>query len=347
MSTTRYGAGASRSAVAPRNESAASSSPESSSGVTPSASCAAVKNSSRLLASRAALVAVARTWVTPCSVERVAVLAQHGRRALDGLGRERAGAVDALTEAGDAHAPVERDDLGVAWRRAVDLGDEQAHRVGADVDRGDPRHGATATRWVAGPAADGVVAAGEQVRVVGVEALHALAGAAHPARRPGPGVAGHRSGRHARRRTRRGPPGARPGRPRPAASRTPPAASSRETCRFSSGSTSQYRVGIGVPSRVNGALRTTTGAPVGVAHHDLEVGLRLPPQPRGERGDVVGGGHARSLRNGSTAPAGSCQRRAPVARSSWWARAGSRTALARVARARTSRVRAARSRSRC
>ncbi len=53
--------------MAPRNDSAASSSPESSSGVTPNASCAAAKKASRFDASRAALVAVARTVVTPSS----------------------------------------------------------------------------------------------------------------------------------------------------------------------------------------------------------------------------------------------------------------------------------------
>src|SRR5262249_48092006 len=47
----------------------------------------------------------------------------------------------------------------------------------------------------------------------------------------------------------------------PCAARTPPAASRREIAATSAGSTSQYRVGIGRPPRVNGALRTTTGAP--------------------------------------------------------------------------------------
>ena len=140
MSTTRYGAGASRSAVAPRNESAASSSPESSSGVTPE----------RVVRGGEELVAVRRVARRARGggahrgdavlVERGAVLAQHRDRALDRLGRERARAVDALTEAGDAHAPVERHELGVARRGAVDLGDEQADRVGADVDRGDSLH---------------------------------------------------------------------------------------------------------------------------------------------------------------------------------------------------------------
>ena len=66
MSRIRNGPSAgSRSAVAPANERRPSSSPGSSSGRTPSAASAASKNSSRLAASRAADVAVARTFVTP------------------------------------------------------------------------------------------------------------------------------------------------------------------------------------------------------------------------------------------------------------------------------------------
>ncbi len=139
MSTTRKGAGASRSAVAPRNESAASSSPDSSSGVTPSASSAGSKKSSRLVASRAALVAVARTRSAPYS----SIAARYSRSTstvrCNRLGCERTGAIDALAEPGDAHPPVERVQLGVA-ARAVDVGDEQAGGIRPDVDRRDPGH---------------------------------------------------------------------------------------------------------------------------------------------------------------------------------------------------------------
>ena len=50
--------------------------------------------------------------------------------------------------------------------------------------------------------------------------------------------------------------------------------------------TSQYRVGIGVPSSRNGALRITTGPPSGVADDDRELVPRAagraagPPTPR-------------------------------------------------------------------
>ena len=48
-------------------------------------------------------------------------------------------------------------------------------------------------------------------------------------------------------------------------------------------STSQYRVGIGVPSSSSGALRITTGVPVRVADDDLERGARLATEEFGER----------------------------------------------------------------
>ena len=87
------------SAVAPRNDSRASSSPESSSSSTPSASDAGPKKSARFVASRAALVAVARTCVVAERVHRAAVLAEDVHRALDGAGMQSARRVDALTEA--------------------------------------------------------------------------------------------------------------------------------------------------------------------------------------------------------------------------------------------------------
>ena len=127
-------------------------------------------------------------------------------------GRERPGAVDALPEARDAHEALDREELRVA-ARAVDIGDEQAHRVGADVDRADPAHAPPSplprprrhcsrrihgvvsdAKAVVDPGADGVVAAGEEVRVVGVEALDAGAGAADAARRPRAVVVGRDRG---------------------------------------------------------------------------------------------------------------------------------------------------------
>ena len=66
MSTTRNGPRAgSSSAVAPANASRPSSSPLSSSGVVPTISAAGSKKISRLVASRAADVAVMRTRSTP------------------------------------------------------------------------------------------------------------------------------------------------------------------------------------------------------------------------------------------------------------------------------------------
>ncbi len=65
-STTRNGPSAgSRSDVAPAKDRAASSSPDSSSGATPTAACAGPKKSWRLAASRAAEVAVMRMRSTP------------------------------------------------------------------------------------------------------------------------------------------------------------------------------------------------------------------------------------------------------------------------------------------
>ena len=154
-------------------------------------------------ASRDALVAVMRTRSTPSSSMRGAVLAQHRDRALDRVGMQRAGRVDALAEAGDARVPLDRVASG-ASRPSVDVGDEQARRVGADVDRGDVRHAPPlrSSSWAADPAADRIVTAGEVEGVVRVQALHAGAGAADAARRPRAGVVGRRGRRRARARTR-------------------------------------------------------------------------------------------------------------------------------------------------
>src|SRR6185369_3111003 len=68
-------------------------------------------------------------------VDGAAVVAQDGDDALDRLGRERAGGVDALAEAGDDGAAVALDDRAVGG----DVSDQQAGRVRAQVDDRDPR----------------------------------------------------------------------------------------------------------------------------------------------------------------------------------------------------------------
>ena len=101
MSTTRNGPSAgSRSAVAPANDSRPSSSPLSSSGRTPTIASAASKKSARLVASRAAEVAVMRSRSTPCASMRQLVLAERGEGPLDGGRVEPAGGVDALARVG-------------------------------------------------------------------------------------------------------------------------------------------------------------------------------------------------------------------------------------------------------
>ena len=92
----------------------------------------------------------------PSSGDGVRVVAQRGEGALQRLGREAPGAVDALAEPDDLHPPV---DVGQHGRVRVDVGDEQPDRVRAAVDRRDPRslassgHGRRrARRLDAGPA---------------------------------------------------------------------------------------------------------------------------------------------------------------------------------------------------
>ena len=101
------------------------------------------------VASRAALVAVARTRVTPCSSSA----ARYSRSTA--TVRSIASGASARVRSTPWPRRVMRmrrssgHELGVAWRRAVDLGDEQAHRVRADVDRGDPAHRSLRGAWVA------------------------------------------------------------------------------------------------------------------------------------------------------------------------------------------------------
>ena len=117
-------------------------------------------NSSRFAASRDAEVATNRT---PLGAERRAASrrsASHdGEGARERLGREPPGAVDALAEPHDLHLAVQVDERA---RLGVDVGDEQADRVGAAVDRGDPgRCVMRAPRACTGPAGAPV---GEQRR---------------------------------------------------------------------------------------------------------------------------------------------------------------------------------------
>ena len=190
MSTTRYGAGASSSAVAPRNDSAASSSPESSSGVTPSASRAAVKNSSRLVASRAALVAVARTWVTPCSAS-----ASRYSRSTAVVRSIASGASARASTPWPRRVMRMRRSSGTTLASRGDVPSTSATSRRTELvpmsTAATRLHGAPRREFeVVGPATDGVVAAGEEVGVVGVEALDA-----HPGAADTPGRGGARGGR--------------------------------------------------------------------------------------------------------------------------------------------------------
>src|SRR3954469_19936354 len=76
-------------------------------------------------------------------VDRGAVLPEDGDDALDRLGREAAAGIHAPAEAGDDGAPLE---LGDRAGRRVDVGDEQARRVRAEVDDRDAGRAARAQR---------------------------------------------------------------------------------------------------------------------------------------------------------------------------------------------------------
>ena len=114
-------------------------------GAAPSTSAAGPKKSSRLAASRAAEVAVARTRSTPCPVHDVAVLAQHVDRALDGLGIEPAGRVDALCPSRVMR--MRRSRVAQAAGRRVGLGDRAARsEFVPHVDRAATRRRSTGRR---------------------------------------------------------------------------------------------------------------------------------------------------------------------------------------------------------
>jgi hypothetical protein len=84
----------------------------------------------------------------PELVDRRPVVAEDGDDPLDRLGREPAGGVDALAEARDDRAPLELVDR--AGRR-LDVGDEQARRVRAEVDDRDAGRAAGAQRSSGSP----------------------------------------------------------------------------------------------------------------------------------------------------------------------------------------------------
>ena len=148
-------------------------------------------------------------------------------------------------------------------RAAVDCGERTGVRHADEYHRA--RRGQASGRVRPKPSRhprpDHVVPAGQPPGQVGVEALDPLARAAHSPARARPGPVGAVSRRRARPRSGDGrrPGPRRPPAPPPPARRRPPRAAPRAT--RSSGSTSQYRVGMGVPSRRKGSLAMTTGRP--------------------------------------------------------------------------------------
>ena len=69
-------------------------------------------------------------------VDHLAILLQGGAGAVDGGRRERAGGVDAVAEPRDGGSPHQFLD----GARGIDVGDQEAGGVGADVDHRDARH---------------------------------------------------------------------------------------------------------------------------------------------------------------------------------------------------------------
>ena len=213
--------------------------------------------------------------------DRFLVLADDVERARDRFGVEPAGLVHALAEPRDPRAPVDR---GQRRPSTVDLGDEQPHGVGSDVDRGNR---VTALRLLRAvrrhPPPDGIVTAREMPRVVRVQAFHAALRAADTAVRTRAGViGGNTASRSAAYRScarelaavDRGLGRARHPSTRCAATRV-----------TSTGSTSQKRVGIGVPSSRSGELRITIGAPAS-SRTTISNAPRRAPEQDGERSEV-------------------------------------------------------------
>ena len=184
--------------------------------------------------------------------------------AFDRFGIEAPGLVHALTETRDPRAAVDSRRARVATG-TLHVGDEEANRVGPDVDRGDTAHRASSPSPLPStrgrdPTADRIVAAGQEPRVVRVEALDPPPCAADAVVRARAGVAGGNRGFALGRvaivrrlqlgRVDRGLGRAHaPGRLDP---RDP---------RHETGIDEPDRVGIGVPSPRSGELRMTTGEP--------------------------------------------------------------------------------------
>ena len=125
--------------------------------------------------------------MAPSRAGAPAVALEHVDGAGERVGRDALGAVDVLSEADDDHV------AGELGQRAVGPAPhQQADRVGAQVDRGQPLGGAFVVhraglgQALGDPEADRVGAAGQVVGVVRVQALHAARGAADPAVALGP-----------------------------------------------------------------------------------------------------------------------------------------------------------------
>ena len=133
---------------------------------------------------------------------------------------------------GDDHPPVDASRPPSLISRRVEFVPQSmaaSMDIAGDAIGGVDGRQRTSSEVVVDPAADGVVAAGEVPGVVGVEALHADAGAADAAAGAVAGVVGGDAPRRARRRSARGRRPARSGSTSASARSTPPAASRRET----------------------------------------------------------------------------------------------------------------------
>ena len=139
---------------------------------------------------------------------------ERGDGAFDRFRREPARGVDAVTEPGDRHAPVEREERTVG---VVDLRDEQAGGVRSDVDRGGPHAVRSSVGAERGghPVAHRILAPGEPVGEVRVQALHADARVPRPRRTGEVRIDPDRSPRRVRPRSGHGRRRARRRRPRP------------------------------------------------------------------------------------------------------------------------------------
>ena len=174
---------ASRPCVAPRNDSAASCSPLSTSSSDPvSARTRPAKASAvRGVADRGGRGHPDRARVERSRAARVAP--EDVERPFERVGRDRAGPVDVLPEPRDHHVARE-----LLEPLVPGLGDEQPGRVRSLVDRGEPTVALGVDRLdpFRDPGAHDVVTSGEVVRVVRVQALHARPRPADAAERPRP-----------------------------------------------------------------------------------------------------------------------------------------------------------------